>query len=92
MHFIRHWRHSVLPTSKGECNIKGVSRNPDTKKFFEPLTCEIGSKQLSHSFYYDLLSKLGATIRLSQEQVKILIPNDKGMDFMSLLHHIPKDQ
>lgn len=34
------------PLHKRKCNIKGVSGKGNTRKFFEPLTCEIDSKNL----------------------------------------------
>lgn len=40
----------------------------------------------------DLLSNLGATIYLNQEKVEVLIPNDKEICSMALLHQVLKDQ
>lgn len=40
----------------------------------------------------DLLSNLGATIYLNQEKIEVLIPKDKGICFMALLHQVLKDQ
>lgn len=90
------------PHSKRECAIKGVTK-PDTKICFEPPTCEKGSKQLPRSFLSvpecpapllgrDLLGKLGAAIYLNKEKVEVLIPKDKGINAMAILHQALKGQ
>lgn len=40
----------------------------------------------------DLLSKLGAAIYLNKEKGEVLIPKDKGINAMAILHQAPKGQ
>lgn len=67
----------------------GVSGNSESKQFIESIHCKLDSKELTHSFLYIpecplpllgrcLLYKLGATIYLNENIMRVNVPFEKG--------------
>lgn len=77
-----------------------VSGKGNIRKILEPLTCEVGSKHLKHSFLCvpegpiplagrDLGVKLGATVHLNKDQVGINGSEHRGATLLGLLSEEP---
>ena len=73
----------VAPLSKKTTAVTGVSGEEMIKSFCQPRKCQMGGHQVIHEFLYipecpvpllgrDLLSKLGAQVTFSPEEIHLL--------------------
>ena len=104
--FARYWAtRPVLNTQKGNLSKKkmwqtrSIGRG-ETRRFLEPLACEMGSKTLRCSLLYisecpvpllrrDMLSKLAALINWEQDKIEIQAPKNCEVELMALLQNTP---